>query len=48
VGIEVEQLPDELRARGLRVTAPRLAVFRAVAETPDIPTSTRSPYGPGR
>jgi Fur family transcriptional regulator, stress-responsive regulator len=37
VGIEVEQLPDELRARGLRVTAPRLAVFRAVAETPGHP-----------
>jgi Fur family transcriptional regulator, stress-responsive regulator len=37
VGIDVEQLPDELRARGLRVTAPRLAVFRAVAETPGHP-----------
>jgi Fur family transcriptional regulator, stress-responsive regulator len=37
VGIAVEQLPDELRARGLRVTAPRLAVFRAVAETPGHP-----------
>ena len=39
MGIEVEQLPDELRARGLRVTAPRLAVFRAVAENsghPDV------------
>jgi Fe2+ or Zn2+ uptake regulation protein len=39
VGIEVEQLPDELRSRGLRVTAPRLAVFRAVAESgghPDV------------
>jgi Fur family transcriptional regulator, stress-responsive regulator len=37
--IELEQLPDELRARGLRVTAPRLAVFRAVAESdwhPDV------------
>ncbi|MBV9413996.1 MAG: transcriptional repressor [Solirubrobacterales bacterium] len=35
------ELPDELRARGLRVTAPRLAVFRAVAETsghPDVET----------
>ncbi|MBV9001327.1 MAG: transcriptional repressor [Solirubrobacterales bacterium] len=31
------ELPDELRARGLRVTAPRLAVFRAVAETPGHP-----------
>jgi Fur family transcriptional regulator, stress-responsive regulator len=39
VGIEVEHLPDELRARGLRVTAPRLAVYRAVAESaghPDV------------
>jgi Fur family ferric uptake transcriptional regulator len=39
VGIDVEQLPDELRARGLRVTAPRLAVYRAVAESrahPDV------------
>lgn len=39
MGIEVEQLPDELRSRGLRVTAPRLAVFRAVAESgghPDV------------
>lgn len=30
-------MPDELRARGLRVTAPRLAVFRAVSETPGHP-----------
>ena len=37
MGIEVEHLPDELRARGLRVTAPRLAVYRAVAETPGHP-----------
>jgi Fe2+ or Zn2+ uptake regulation protein len=37
VGIDVEHLPDELRARGLRVTAPRLAVYRAVAETPGHP-----------
>jgi len=37
VGIEVEHLPDELRTRGLRVTAPRLAVYRAVAETPGHP-----------
>lgn len=35
--MDFEQLPDELRARGLRVTAPRLAVFRAVAETPGHP-----------
>jgi Fur family transcriptional regulator, stress-responsive regulator len=35
--IDVEQLPDELHARGLRVTAPRIAVFRAVAETPGHP-----------
>ena len=37
VGIESERLPDELRVRGLRVTAPRLAVYRAVAETPGHP-----------
>lgn len=37
MGIEVEQLPEELRARGLRVTAARLAVFRAVAEIPGHP-----------
>jgi Fe2+ or Zn2+ uptake regulation protein len=37
VGIDVEHLPDELRARGLRVTAPRLAVYRAVADTPGHP-----------
>ena len=39
MGIDVEQLPDELRARGLRVTSPRLAVYRAVAESrghPDV------------
>jgi Fur family transcriptional regulator, stress-responsive regulator len=39
VGISVEELPAELHARGLRVTAPRLAVYRAVAETaghPDV------------
>ena len=35
--VHPEHLPDELRARGLRVTAPRLAVFRAVAETPGHP-----------
>ena len=41
MGIDVEQLPHELRARGLRVTAPRIAVFRAVAEMtghPDVET----------
>lgn len=37
MGIDLEQLPDELRARGLRVTAPRIAVFRAVAEMPGHP-----------
>jgi Fur family transcriptional regulator, stress-responsive regulator len=44
VGIESEQLPAELRARGLRVTAPRLAVYRAVAETtghPDVEVIAR-------
>ncbi len=33
----MQQLPGELRTRGLRVTAPRLAVFAAVAETPGHP-----------
>jgi Fur family transcriptional regulator, stress-responsive regulator len=37
VGIDVDHLPAELRARGLRVTAARLAVYRAVAETPGHP-----------
>jgi Fur family transcriptional regulator, stress-responsive regulator len=37
VGIELEQLPRELRVRGMRVTAPRLAVYRAVAEAPGHP-----------
>ena len=32
-----ERLSGELRARGLRVTAPRLAVYRAVADTPGHP-----------
>jgi len=39
VGIDVDHLPAELRARGLRVTAPRLAVYRAVAQSaghPDV------------
>jgi Fur family ferric uptake transcriptional regulator len=35
--IDLERLPAELRARGLRVTSQRLAVFRAVAETPGHP-----------
>ena len=35
--VDLEQLSSELRARGLRVTAPRLAVYRAVAETPGHP-----------
>ena len=41
MAIDLEQLPGELRARGLRVTAPRLAVFRAVAASrghPDVAT----------
>jgi Fur family ferric uptake transcriptional regulator len=37
VETELEHLPAALRARGLRVTAPRLAVFRAVAELPGHP-----------
>jgi len=39
MGIELEQLPGELRTRGLRVTSPRLAVYRAIAESaghPDV------------
>jgi Fe2+ or Zn2+ uptake regulation protein len=32
-----EDVAEQLRARGLRVTAPRLAVLRAVAEMPDHP-----------
>jgi len=35
--MDLERLPDELRARGLRVTASRLAVFRAVAQADDHP-----------
>jgi Fur family transcriptional regulator, stress-responsive regulator len=37
MGFDPEHLPEDLRARGLRVTAPRLAVFRAVADTPGHP-----------
>ena len=37
MSIGSEDLPDALRARGLRVTAPRMAVYRAVAETPGHP-----------
>jgi Fur family ferric uptake transcriptional regulator len=38
---DFEALPDELRARGLRVTAARVAVYRSVAESaghPDVET----------
>jgi Fur family ferric uptake transcriptional regulator len=35
--IDVEQLTGALHACGLRVTSPRIAVFRAVAETPGHP-----------
>jgi Fur family transcriptional regulator, stress-responsive regulator len=35
--LDRERLSQELRARGLRVTAPRLAVYRAVADTPGHP-----------
>jgi Fur family ferric uptake transcriptional regulator len=35
--IDLGHLPDELRTRGLRVTAPRLAVFRAVGDLPGHP-----------
>jgi Fe2+ or Zn2+ uptake regulation protein len=50
-GLEPQQLSVELRARGLRVTAPRLAVYRAVADTPGHPdvetiaTSARKSLG---
>jgi Fe2+ or Zn2+ uptake regulation protein len=37
VQTDLQHVADELRARGLRVTAPRLAVFRAVADTPGHP-----------
>jgi Fur family ferric uptake transcriptional regulator len=33
----LEHLPQELRERGLRITAARVAVYRAVAETPGHP-----------
>jgi Fur family transcriptional regulator, stress-responsive regulator len=35
--LDPERLSAELRRRGLRVTAPRLAVYRAVTETPGHP-----------
>ena len=42
MGIDLDHLPGELRARGLRVTAPRMAVFRAVVADstghPDVAT----------
>jgi Fur family transcriptional regulator, stress-responsive regulator len=34
---EIERVAERLRERGLRVTAPRLAVYRAVRERPDHP-----------
>jgi Fur family ferric uptake transcriptional regulator len=34
---DLEHLPEELRERGLRITAARVAVYRAVAETPGHP-----------
>jgi Fur family ferric uptake transcriptional regulator len=34
---DLEDLPEELRERGLRITAARVAVYRAVAETPGHP-----------
>jgi Fur family ferric uptake transcriptional regulator len=37
MAVDLAQLPGQLRARGLRVTAPRLAVFGAVAQTPGHP-----------
>jgi Fur family transcriptional regulator, stress-responsive regulator len=35
--LDLEALPDALRAKGLRVTGARLAVYRAVAELPGHP-----------
>jgi Fe2+ or Zn2+ uptake regulation protein len=32
LSLDLDSLPDQLRARGLRVTAARVAVYRAVAE----------------
>jgi Fe2+ or Zn2+ uptake regulation protein len=32
LSLDLESFPDQLRAYGLRVTAPRVAVYRAVAE----------------
>ena len=37
VPLSTDTLADELRARGLRVTGPRLAVYRAVRELPGHP-----------
>jgi Fur family ferric uptake transcriptional regulator len=37
VPLSTESLSDELRTRGLRVTGPRLAVYRAVRELPGHP-----------
>lgn len=34
---DLDSLPDELRDRGLRVTAARVSVYRAVMELPDHP-----------
>jgi Fur family ferric uptake transcriptional regulator len=34
---DLERLPEELRERGLRVTAARVAIYRAVVETPGHP-----------
>ena len=36
--LAVERVAEELRARGLRVTGPRLAVYRAVSELDGHPT----------
>jgi Fur family ferric uptake transcriptional regulator len=37
MSIAIEALPDELRRRGVRTTAARIAVYRAVAEAADHP-----------
>ena len=37
LALDLESLPDQLRSRGLRVTAARVAVYRAVAEIPGHP-----------
>lgn len=37
IALETERVAEQLRERGFRVTAPRLAVYRAVSELPGHP-----------